>query len=302
MKRNFHVTPHEDGWAIKREGEDNIHSKHASQEAAIAAAESLALHDRVNVVTHREDGTFRTVRNYANGGGETAAGAGDRPARTVPELQDLVAVGSRVSWSAVLAGAVIALTTYVALSVLGIAVGLTVGGNVEGEGLAIGTLIWAGVSLMVALFLGGFVTSRTTVGENTTEAMTYGLILWGMLFLLLVVLSGLGFDYGVGRALGPIHRVAQTADGPGNGVTDADLVAAGLANDQVKAVQEALRETGSAARGLSATATAWWAFGILVASMIASISGSLVGAGPELVLKRIEENRAAMIRARLRTS
>ena len=87
---------------------------------------------------------------------------------TEVETQDVVSVGSRVSWGAVFAGAVVALTLCIFLSVLGAALGLTFLHDTEAraEHVATGAGIWTIVSLLISLFVGGLVTSRTTVGER----------------------------------------------------------------------------------------------------------------------------------------
>lgn len=54
-----HVVPHEDGWAIKREGNKNYTSSHRKQETAIRKARTLAKRYRAEVIIHGQDGTIR---------------------------------------------------------------------------------------------------------------------------------------------------------------------------------------------------------------------------------------------------
>ncbi|RUL87806.1 DUF2188 domain-containing protein [Tautonia sociabilis] len=305
MAKNLHVVPHEDGWAIKQEGDDEAVSVHASQADAVAKAERLAADREVNLIVHREDGAFDHVENFkeadGNGRGRGAASsrerAGNRTAGTDGlrsidgepiRLHDVASVGSRVSWSALLAGAVVALTIDVSLGTLGVAVGLSTAGarGVEGGELAVGAAIWAAISLLIALFLGGFVTSRSTVGERKDEAMIYGLLLWGTIFVAVVALTAQGLNLGVG---GMIQQVA----GPGTAsvMTDAQLADLGLTEGQIAD----LRQAQAAGGDIRATSAAWWTFAILVASMIASIAGALVGAGPQLSLELLRQRREAGI-------
>jgi uncharacterized protein YdaT len=54
-----HVVPHESGWAVRREGNKRITSKHRKQSTAIRKAKSLAKKHKADVIIHRQDGTIR---------------------------------------------------------------------------------------------------------------------------------------------------------------------------------------------------------------------------------------------------
>ncbi|GAA4803301.1 DUF2188 domain-containing protein [Litoribaculum gwangyangense] len=56
---NQHVVPYEDGWAVRREGNKQITSKHIKQSTAINKAKVLAKKYKANVIIHRQDGTIR---------------------------------------------------------------------------------------------------------------------------------------------------------------------------------------------------------------------------------------------------
>ena len=59
-----HVVPYEDGWAVRREGNKRITSKHRYQDTAINKAKRLAKKYKADVIIHREDGTIRDRLNY----------------------------------------------------------------------------------------------------------------------------------------------------------------------------------------------------------------------------------------------
>ena len=102
MPERIHIVPHEpEGWALKREGASKVESVHPTQKAAIDAGRDLARDDEVDLVVHRQDGTFRTVLSYTN---EPMSDKTNGNGKKV-EAHDLSSVGSRVSWGAVLAGA-----------------------------------------------------------------------------------------------------------------------------------------------------------------------------------------------------
>ncbi len=59
-----HVVPYEDGWAVRREGNKRITSKHRRQDTAIRKAKRLARKYKADVIIHRQDGTIRDRINY----------------------------------------------------------------------------------------------------------------------------------------------------------------------------------------------------------------------------------------------
>lgn len=56
---NQHVVPYRDGWAVRREGNKRITSKHRKQSTAIRKAKTLAKRHKANMIIHRQDGTIR---------------------------------------------------------------------------------------------------------------------------------------------------------------------------------------------------------------------------------------------------
>ena len=176
-----------------------------------------------------------------------------------PNAADLLSVRSRVSWGAIAAGAMVALSIYAITSMLGLALGIEAAVRDAGDHLASGTAIYSIATLLMAMFFGGWATSRLAVGESKPEAVLYGLILWGVLFLGMVWLLGTGIRAGFGGMVGAAsgaYNAARDADGPSaspSGAIDAlrrrydsemggdrfveDLKKAGLGDDQAKKVQ-----------------------------------------------------------------
>ena len=62
---NQHVVPYEDGWAVRREGNKRITSKHRKQSTAIRKAKTLAKRKKAEVVIHRASGGIRERISYA---------------------------------------------------------------------------------------------------------------------------------------------------------------------------------------------------------------------------------------------
>lgn len=59
-----HVVPYEDDWAVRREGNKRITSKHRRQDTAIKKAKAIAIKYKADVIIHRADGTIRDRINY----------------------------------------------------------------------------------------------------------------------------------------------------------------------------------------------------------------------------------------------
>ncbi|MGB7444211.1 MAG: hypothetical protein WA919_24355 [Coleofasciculaceae cyanobacterium] len=85
----------------------------------------------------------------------------------------------RVRWGPIFAGIVVALATQLVLSALGGAIGLTAGATGTGAGaVGLGVGIWSIISLLVSLFIGGWVTAATCGPMNKKTALLHGVILW----------------------------------------------------------------------------------------------------------------------------
>lgn len=66
MKKNQHVVPHENKWAVKGEGNEKYTSFHDTQKEAIEKAREIAINQESEVVIHRPDGTIRDKDSYGN--------------------------------------------------------------------------------------------------------------------------------------------------------------------------------------------------------------------------------------------
>src|SRR5437764_1744689 len=193
-----HIVTHENGWAVKREGKTEPESVHPTQKEAIDAGRDLALKTDADLVVHRADGTFRKVVSV-NGEEENMNDRenANRTERRRIEADDVVSVGSRISWGAVLAGASVALALMFALGTLSTAIGFSARDVASDRALFAGAVICSIVTVVASLFVGGFVVSRITAGEDKTEALTYGVVLWGVLFAISAALATTGTSLGL---------------------------------------------------------------------------------------------------------
>jgi hypothetical protein len=291
----LHVVPHDQAWAVRREGNERVSSTHPTQKEAIDAARELAK-EQDDIVIHRADGTIREHITYygeteqptAAGERRTAMAATTTERAAEADPRDWMSVGSRVSWGAVLAGAVIALATYIVLTLLALAIGLSAGDRGQAEGSRVAAAVTAAVILLIGMFVGGYIASRATAGEQPAEAAAYGVLVWGATLLLLLAA-------GMGSALGFVRGMAR-----GDAVANAQQMQQrlNLTEQQTQQYTAMLQEARGPGEGVSAQAAAWWSFAGVALSLLAAVGGGLLGAGPELVLRKFREDRGAVVAPR----
>jgi len=208
-------------------------------------------------------------------------------ARTV-SAEDVIPVQSRISWAPIFAGAVLALANYVLLTLLGTALGLSINDRMSDRGMAIGAVVWAILITAWSLFVGGFVASLFTTGENKYEGVVYGLLVWGVVLGMIVTLLALGIRAGFGAMVGVANTTAVAADGNWEararqaGATDADIERARASVATMPAnIREAMNDPATRqAAEENATRAAWYSVLGTIVSMLAAGLGGFVGAGP----------------------
>ncbi|MCG3132815.1 MAG: hypothetical protein FLDDKLPJ_03681 [Phycisphaerae bacterium] len=65
-KKDYHVVPRGDEWAVKREGAERAAAVHPTQGEAERAARDLARTNKVEVVVHRPNGQIRDSDSFGN--------------------------------------------------------------------------------------------------------------------------------------------------------------------------------------------------------------------------------------------
>ncbi|HYT90518.1 MAG TPA: hypothetical protein VEL76_17560, partial [Gemmataceae bacterium] len=147
--------------------------------------------------------------------------------------------------------------------------------------VATGRGIWVIATLLISLFVGGLVTSRTTVGEKKGEAMMYGVLVWGAL---VAMMAGLATTRQ--SAYLPFSsyllQAGETMSSPQNTLTPErarEVFGPNVTQEQIDRANRPYVVTGNRVEA------AWWAFAGIGFSLFAAIAGALVGAGPELILR-----------------
>ena len=64
--KNQHVVPHENGWAVRGEGNERSTSVHDTQQQAIDVAREIARNQQSELVIHRPNGQIRDKDSYGN--------------------------------------------------------------------------------------------------------------------------------------------------------------------------------------------------------------------------------------------
>jgi hypothetical protein len=187
---------------------------------------------------------------------------------------DVFAVYSRISWGALFAGAVVALSLFMLLSVLGAAIGLSMQRPGVDDNLDWGATVWAICATLLSLFAGGWVATQCTAGENRMEGAMYGVLLWGLVFAILFYFASSGVATVFSSMLGVANIVSEQQaidwDRLTSGITD-------LTAEQREQMRQNMRQSlDSDAAGEAA----WWTFGAMALSMLAAICGAVLGAGP----------------------
>ena len=65
-KKNQHVVPHSDGWAVKGAGNTRATSVHGTQRDAIEAARDITRNQRSEMLIHGENGRIRERNTYGD--------------------------------------------------------------------------------------------------------------------------------------------------------------------------------------------------------------------------------------------
>lgn len=152
-----------------------------------------------------------------------------------------LAVLKRISWGAVFAGLVVALVVQFILSLLGIGIGMGMIDPLEEQnplsGLGTGALIWWVVTILIALFTGGYVSGRLAGMPRTPDSVLHGLLT----FSLFTLVSTYIITSSVGSVLGGVGGlVGQTLSMAGEGV--ASVVSEGTGEVDSGALQKIKNE------------------------------------------------------------
>jgi hypothetical protein len=116
-----------------------------------------------------------------------------------------------------MSGVVMASGIVLLLTALGLAIGITAVGDPRAatagtaKGLGIGAGFWAGLTLLVAYFLGGLVSTMVTDCPDRGGALIHGAMVWTLASGFLLWLLGQGISLGASGLLGALSGLTRTA-------------------------------------------------------------------------------------------
>jgi hypothetical protein len=190
---------------------------------------------------------------------------------------------SRISWSAVLSGVVIAFLVNTLLNLIGLGIGLATIEPASGDTPGPATIstaagIWWTVSGLIALFFGGWVAARLGGELRGGDGAWHGLVTWAAMGVLSLFVLTTALGPTVGGALGALGQaVPETAQ-----MLDRSDASAGGARGQAR---EAAFEAAEAARSpeareaaertakTGAKAALWAAVAMVLGALAASFGG-----------------------------
>jgi len=221
--------------------------------------------------------------------------------------EDVAGLNSRVSWGAVFAGSVVAIATYLMLMMFFAAVGLSASdaNQTDGRSAAWVALAAGAIALIGSLFLGGYVTTTLTAGENRQEALIHGALTWAVVSVLSMWLVGqtakTAFN-AMNSATNTAANVAGAASANNGGQgAEANAREAGVPQNDINRIKDATRmeNLGASVDNLrnkasdpanredarrQAATGAWVTLFATLVSLGAAIWGALAGAGPSFRL------------------
>ena len=141
-------------------------------------------------------------------------------------------VGSpRIKWSAVFAGWAVGLALQMVLMLLGMGFGawaIDLRENNPAEGVPTGAAIWTGLSMLIAAFTGGYVTSRLSGVFSRSDGSYHGIVVWGVNWLIFAWLTTTAMAAMVG---GVFSAFGSTLQAVGQGVSGVASTAANKLGD-----------------------------------------------------------------------
>jgi hypothetical protein len=210
-------------------------------------------------------------------------------------VEDVAGVRSRISWQAIIAGAMTAIATYLVLTLFFAAIGVTLTEtNMRNNAIGVGVLVAILFSIIVSLFVGGAVASQLTAGETDRESILYGLLTWATVLAISIGLVGMGVKAGYFAVMGGAMIAQQSPEvqnaqsweqGARNaGVSQERIDAAKASIDPNRAVAIANDPATQEQARKTLISASWITLVGLLLSLAASIGGAMVGRGPMLHL------------------
>lgn len=97
---------------------------------------------------------------------------------------------SAIRWTAILAGLIGGMGSYLLLSLLGMAIGLTAVGSEAASSVPVGMGIWTGLVTLVSSFIAGYIAARMSGLARRSDGFLHGFMAWAATMVLFAFLAG----------------------------------------------------------------------------------------------------------------
>jgi hypothetical protein len=158
-------------------------------------------------------------------------------ATVIQERVDIPLDGLRISWGGIWAGVLTVLGMLLFLTTLGLAIGVSAAdpGNTDASALGIGAAIWSGLSLLIALFVGGLAATRLGMVFDRAAGAFEGALVWVLSFVAILWLASSGVQLVASGMFKVFSGVTQTLGSAAGGIDelssgDVDQILARLNN------------------------------------------------------------------------
>jgi hypothetical protein len=144
-------------------------------------------------------------------------------ATVVHEHLDVVPVsGFKISWGGIWAGVLTVMGTLLFLTALGLAVGISAvnPGQTNADAFGTGAAVWSGLSLLVALFVGGMAATRLGMVFDRAAGAFEGALVWVLSFLVVLWLASSGVQLVANGISGLFGGIGQTIGATMTGMED----------------------------------------------------------------------------------
>jgi hypothetical protein len=196
----------------------------------------------------------------------------------------LGAQGLKVSWGGIWSGVLLAVGLLLLLAALGAAIGISAvqPGESDASTFAKGAGIYAAISLLIALFVGGWASTRLGAISDRATSLCEGALVWVVSVLLMGFLAASGVASVAGGAFKLVGGTAQAMgpvmQGQGEQAAQSGQRAAQDARQKIEDAKSsgALQQKAEEAKP-AATKAAWITLGALLLSLVAAVAGATAG-------------------------
>src|SRR5262249_7488371 len=147
---------------------------------------------------------------------------------------------------------------FVLLTVLGMAIGVSAadvgtGTDTHAQALGVSAGVWSAVTLLIALFIGGLVATRSGMVLDGATGVIEGVLIWVLSMLALAYTAGSGVNLLAGGVFGRVSHVSQGATAAARNL-DVDALSSGDADQIAARLKDAkTKQLVAAATGMPET-------------------------------------------------